>query len=375
MWLNKILTEGWWEMIRLNKNELGLIITLCSAVFFLGACGPAQADLDATSTQAAIQGFATQTASAPTDTPTPEPTTTPTPTVTYTPMPSNTPSPTFTPTPTPEPDPNAMLNWSEIGLPNTFNAIAAENIGIGEGDEAFSVQLTDGSMKSYTIETGFAFATKESSEIVYGYTALFSTDLDRDVFDSVLQKPGMGFSSVSDTKDLSIEEFGDISRGISGKLDARQRIDIVNFRLEDIGAFVFIRYPEGSSPPVAVEDLARVYAESIENPTPYCSLVSITPVEGATWPSFDYQAEGFYPGERRLIVLEGEVTIGGKTETIAEVLAGLEGETADDQGRVQGNVTFGTIAGTDISPPSQLTLTITGYWSGCELKEIIEWQQ
>lgn len=62
----------------------------------LTACGPSQAELDATAAQMAVEKFASQTAAAPTVTPTPIPTNTTTPTLTATITPTATPISTFT---------------------------------------------------------------------------------------------------------------------------------------------------------------------------------------------------------------------------------------------------------------------------------------
>ena len=67
----------------------------------LTACGPSQAERDATATQAELNAGATQTAQAPTATLTPSPTATTTPTPTRTPTATPTDTPTITPTPTP----------------------------------------------------------------------------------------------------------------------------------------------------------------------------------------------------------------------------------------------------------------------------------
>lgn len=90
-----------------NSNQkIHLLLTvLFLLVIFLPACGPSQAEIEATATQAAVSMYATQTAEAPTattiptSTPTPQPTDTPTPS----PSPTSTPEPTATPTPTPVP--------------------------------------------------------------------------------------------------------------------------------------------------------------------------------------------------------------------------------------------------------------------------------
>jgi len=57
------------------KGNATLKIAPLSAmsIFLLVACGPSQAELDATATKNEADKFATQTAKAPTSTPTPEP--------------------------------------------------------------------------------------------------------------------------------------------------------------------------------------------------------------------------------------------------------------------------------------------------------------
>lgn len=336
---------------------LGLLLTIS----LLSACGPSQAELDATASQAAAVMFATQTAEAPTSTP----------------IPTSTPTPTKIPTatPTPQPDPNAMLGWKLLELPSTFIAISPDGYGTGSGDEAFTINLGDGTQKTYLIENSFVFFDEERFEFVFGYTALFPTKSDQDVFDALVQqlpKPG-NVLPLNELEQLPIEDIGDSSAGVTGIIDAGRRMDHVRFRVGDIGAFVFIRYPDGQSPSIAVNHLAQVYAHSIANPPPWCSLVSITAVEGATWPSFDYRAEGFYPGEPRVIMLEGDLQISGGTISVVTTLLGQTGETADSDGRVEGNVTFGEVEILDATLPLEFTFSMQGVYSECEINQIVAW--
>ena len=58
----------------MNRKKTDLsILGLLFTILLLGACGPSQAEIDATATQAAVAAFATQTAQAPTATATPNP--------------------------------------------------------------------------------------------------------------------------------------------------------------------------------------------------------------------------------------------------------------------------------------------------------------
>ena len=152
-------------------------------------------------------------------------------------------------------------------------------------------------------------------------------------------------------------------------------MDHVVFRSGEIGGYVFTRYPDGESPSVTAEHLARVYSQSIADPTPKCTLVSITAVEGADWPTYDFVAEGFYPGEGRLIMLKGDVEIAGKTESFVSGDVGLTVESADSEGRIEENITFAyiEIAGEDVILPDEFTLSVWGQLSECEVTEIVPW--
>lgn len=116
----------------------------------LTACGPSQAELDATATQFTANIFATQTAQAPTSTSTPTPTHTPTLTPTFTSTATFTPTSTASPTSTPTLEPGTVITstldngwvlyeavadgfaialppeWIHIGLnPSTFKDLLA----------------------------------------------------------------------------------------------------------------------------------------------------------------------------------------------------------------------------------------------------------
>jgi hypothetical protein len=358
------------------------IIVVIPTVFILCACGPSQVGLDAAATQAAAAAFATQTARVPTTTATPIPTDTPTPTNTLTPTltptntPTITPSPTNTPTdtPTPIPDANAMLDWKRLGLPSSFVALPPDAIGIGKGDEVFTIVLKDGTRKTYTIENGFVFSNEEHPEIVYGYTALFPTEEDQDVLNWAIRTLAeKGLYKLEDLKKLTVTRIGDLSGGVTGLMGKGDRLGIVVSQLGDIGVWTFIRHPDGETTSVAIEHLAQVYADSVTNPTFQCSLVSITPVEGAIWPSYDFVAEGFYPGERRMILLTGDVEIDGETQNIVTGMVGEEGETVDNEGRLEGNVSFGEVAGEEVVLPAEFSFSIMGWYSGCEINQIVTW--
>lgn len=124
------------------NNKLKFIISLLT-VIFLAACGPSQAELDATITQVAAGEYMTQTAQAPTSTPTP----------TNTPLPTQTPTPTLTPTSTKTPKPKAT-----------------------EVPKNFTVETLDNGWSRYSyLEDGFEISLPPNWELL----DLSSGDLDQ----------------------------------------------------------------------------------------------------------------------------------------------------------------------------------------------------
>jgi TolB protein len=116
---------------------LTLIALLTSGA--LSACGPSQADLDATATVIAADIFAAQTVAAPTATLTPTVTSTPTfthtpaptPTHTSTPTPTHTPSPTSTPTATHTPTRTPTPTHTPTPLPDAVVSAEMANVRAG----------------------------------------------------------------------------------------------------------------------------------------------------------------------------------------------------------------------------------------------------
>jgi hypothetical protein len=87
-------------------KKVNLLLICLMGGLLISACGPSQAELNATTTRIAANVFATQTAAVPTATSTPTETSTPT----RTPRPTGTPTPTHTPTRTPTPLPDAVVD-------------------------------------------------------------------------------------------------------------------------------------------------------------------------------------------------------------------------------------------------------------------------
>jgi hypothetical protein len=350
------------------SNTPALGIAILSASIFLAACGPSQDSLNATATQIAAWAFMTQTAAAPT--------------ATHTPAPTSTATPTLTPTPTPPPSAQAMLRWQELALPAAFLPFPPENLGIEEGALAYSL-TSDGKTLDHPIAGSFLFADEESMVYVYGYTTLLGTGVRVGGFQWILENfrdwiggdfaeyPEYEFSDID-----NLETIGDESRGASVTYEydgVLWRMDEVAFRVGGIGAFTFLRRPEGVSPGVDIGQLASAHAASILNPPPACHFVSVEPIEGVPWPEYHFLAEGFYPNEGRMVILSGDAMVDGSPQGMSNILAGGGGESADGEGRVEGQIDFPIVVGKNVSPPARLTISVQGFASGCEATEEVSW--
>ena len=327
--------------------------------------------------------FATPT---PSPTLTHTPTLTPTPTQTYTPTPTNTSTPTPTPTPLPDPDPHAMIAWEDLDLPNNYVSVAPGAVGIGEGDVAYNFQFTDGTVITYFIEGSFLF-TDQFPEGVFGYTTLLPLSSDKELFDDYVSRLidelnnlalyGLNATEFTEPADIpAAAGIGDFSAG--GYFTYTQngityQFYVTKMRIGDIGASVYIRLEGLEEPFIQISDLARIYAESIRYPEERCNLISVSPVESEDWPTYDILAEGFYPGETRAIIMTGDVQISGESQSVVSGMLGLEGQSADIQGRIDERVAFQIVEGEDVIPPSEVEIKILGYHSGCTIVEELSW--
>lgn len=362
------------------NNGRRFLKTICFLFLCMMAasCGPSPEELAATS--------AAETAAA--ASPTPLPTSTPTPTFTPTP------TPTLTPTPLPDPDPKAMLKWREVGFPDGIIAIPPGVRGVEEGAYAFSLIINDGSIKEYYISGSFAFNDDldDPSQLIYGYTVLLPSSKDREAFDdfnlnymdlTLSSAVGVSISSVSDLS--GSESIGDLSVGVTTQYDRQGELwqfSIVSFRVDDIGAWVFIRNDASISSPVNAVKVASVYADSIQRPVVSCKLTSVEPDTSNDVPTFIFDAEGFYPSEGRIISLTGNIIVGEETTKGGTYMLGMEGESADKDGKITDVISFPTMdqlasqgmIGAALPPgPNEFSLIIKGTSSGCEIEHIVTW--
>jgi len=358
----------------------GFLEVFCCVVWCLlaASCGPSPEELAATS--------AAQTAAA--ASPTALPTSTPTPT--FTPTPTLTP----TPTPVPDPDPKAMLKWREAGFPEGIIAVPPSLMGIEEGAYAFSLLTSDFSVLEYYISGSFAFRDdlNDPSQMIYGYSVLLPSSSGKKAFDELilhglnsLISNGFGIPLNSVSSILTARDIADASAGVTAPYDRNGEaweVSMISFRLDDIGAWLFIRNQESLPSSATLLKVARVYADSIQRPVKSCQLLSFEPDVDADVPTFNFVAEGFYPYEGRMITLSGDILLGGETITGGTSMLGMEGESADTDGKITDVISFPSadqlasqgMDNASLPPgPNEYILKIMGYASGCEIEEKVTW--
>jgi hypothetical protein len=244
-------------MITVHRISLMLlIIALC-----LAACGPSQAELEATTTHAQAEINATQTAAAPTSTSTPTSTMTPTPTSTHTPTPTASPTETSTPTPTVTPirtpDPSDVV-LSLGDLPPDFVKVPPEEM-------VFDPENPD---NEYSLS--FGFIGKEHFEYILVFVTLLpgtqvQIEYDKNMLSareefSIADSPGIEL--VKYPKSLSnLEGLGDTSLGktlVFRDSEAYYRLDIVNFRRGNLGILVYSMYFDEEEPLAPIQDIVRL---------------------------------------------------------------------------------------------------------------------
>ena len=305
---------------------------------------------------------------------TPEPTDTPPP-PTRTPIPTSPPPPTATPFP--DRNPKAMIAWKDLGLPRKFKAFSPEAIGMQEGANAFTLS----SGEKYNIAGSFLFANGDNPDTkIYGYTLTLPTSAKRGVFDQLIEDV-QNYGGLRDYELLSGIDIGNHSKGATGILD-NQSLTIIAFRMDNIGAVVFLRHGLRVDPGIDAVHVAQVYAKSIDESTPYCKITSVRAVPGVEIPTFEVEAEGFYPQEGRFIMLDGAVEIDGEIITFATGKLGGTGETVDPDGGLSDVIEIDLMQQLaakgykDVQLPEEpieFILTVGGHFSQCEATQTVTW--
>ena len=160
-------------------------------------------------------------------------------------------------------------------LPSGFEAMPPAEFGFTKEDL---------SQDDFTVESLFAFLEAEHFELVMGFTTLVPTKLEQAGFDVALRQPdflldsvigGMGTTDILEQNDLpDFDDICDASAGVTVAVDMEgipMRMDIVAFRRDVVGAFVFVMYIDGDVPIVPIGDVTRKFDERI------VEVLSVTP--------------------------------------------------------------------------------------------------
>jgi Tol biopolymer transport system component len=347
------------------------------------AAEPAAAPTSEPSATATAEPAATPTAEPsatptdePTATPTAEPSATPTsvPSATPTAEPSATPTSALSPTPVLEADANAIIKWQKLDLPDNFHAIYAQDFGVEKG--ATAVQFTDsnGEPIIIPIENSFVFTDEAQTAYIFGYTFILANDDLRSAFAAKQDNLSYLETLVLSPALIDTPEIGEVCGGYTALLPEEERIESVEFLIGDVGASLFIRYPQDQPPPVDILKLAQVYADSLVNPQPRCQIVSVTPVEDARVPEFEFEAAGFFPEEQRIVELFAAIGDEEDPLTLSNSMLGQTGETSDSDGNVSETIGLAPLLEEGGNMPViSLKLTVVGGFSGCKVSEELSW--
>lgn len=240
------------EMTTLARAA-ALILMLLSALVTLSACGPTEAEQNATSTAVATEEMATQAAEAPTATP----------------MPTDTPAPTGTPAAELSPTPDyAIIALTEDDLPAEFVARPATEMTFGPGRESpYPVPAE--------IVTGYEFELPGEAFVV-GFSVRILDEAEGPRFDATLDymnqlflasSPAEGPTPLEDLAEL--EGIGETVSGqtttITDAAGVEYQIDVLTFRRSTIATFLVAGYPADSPPEIAVNELARLVDQRIRD--------------------------------------------------------------------------------------------------------------
>ena len=270
-----------------------------------------------------------------------------------------------------------MIDWKELGLPSEYKALSPEVMSIQEGASAYVLP----SGREIKISGSFLFANGEKPDSwVYGYTVLLPSAYDIKVFNQIINNiEAIGGYELTVIEDAN--GIGDYSKGATG-ISGNERITTIGFRIDNIGAVVFLRQKATDGPGIDGKHLTQVYAKSIEQPTQYCAITSAKAVPGVDIPTFEVEAEGFYPQEGRFIMLEGAIEIGGETFSLVSAKLGGTGETVDPDGGLSDVISIDlmqqlTAKGyKDVQLPEgpiEFTMTVGGHFSQCKATQTVTW--
>lgn len=157
-------------------------------------------------------------------------------------------------------------DWSQLtidsqDLPPEFQGMPAEDLA------KLKQELRQNDL---AVESVFAFMEPNNFELLLGLTTPLKNQQERNDFEQILAKPevlqklvtdGMGETEILEQTQIEeLDNIGEAVAGVTLKLNLEgvpANLDIVAFRREAIGAFVFLLYLDGQTPRMSIVNLAR----------------------------------------------------------------------------------------------------------------------
>jgi hypothetical protein len=160
---------------------------------------------------------------------------------------------------------NQGRDWSQLviraqDLPSGFQGMPADQL------NQLRQELTQDGL---SIGSVFAFMEPKNFEMLIGVTTPLQSPQEQNDFEAILASPGalqrmitegMGATQILQQTPLRLENIGEAVAGVNLKLNMEgvpANLDIVAFRRDAIGAFVFLLYLEGQIPQRPIANLAR----------------------------------------------------------------------------------------------------------------------
>lgn len=124
--------------------------------------------------------------------------------------------------------------------------------------------------EDFPVESLFAFMEPKNFEMLLGMTTALKSQQEQNDFEAILASPeslqrvmteGMGATQILQQTPLRLENVGQAVAGVNLKLNLEgvpANLDIVAFRRDTIGAFVFLLYLEGQTPRRPIANLAGI---------------------------------------------------------------------------------------------------------------------
>lgn len=157
-------------------------------------------------------------------------------------------------------------DWSQLtidaqDLPPGFQGMPAEDLA------ELKQELSE---NDFSVESVFAFMEPNNFELLLGLTTPLQNQQAENEFEQILAEPevlrklvtdGMGETAILEQTEIEeLDNIGESVAGVTLKLNLEgvpANLEIVAFRREAIGAFVFLLYLDGQTPRMPIVNLAR----------------------------------------------------------------------------------------------------------------------